>query len=414
MDAQSRWPRPQVQAPVAAALQAKLKEAVAFHQQGKLADAARIYREILQRQPNDFDALHLLGVIAAQTRRTELAVELIEKAIGINAKVADAHSNRGNALRDLKRFEEALASYDRALVLKPDYAEAFNNRGIALKELNRVDEALASYDKALVLKPDYAEAFYNRGIALQELNRVDEALASYDKALVLKPDYAKAFNNRGSVLKELNRFDEALASYDKALAFKPDCAEAHWNEALLRLLTGDFSRGWAKYEWRWRNESLALSTRNLSPPLWLGAAPIDGKTILLHSEQGFGDTIQFCRYVPLVAARCARVILEVERPLQKLMTNLAGATQVISKGDSLPDFDVQCPFLSLPLAFATRLETIPSATPYLRAPVQALKNWQARLGPKARPRIGLAWSGRPTYINHQNRSIRADSVRFHA
>src|SRR5215831_16402735 len=348
MDAQSRWPRPQVQAPVAAALQAKLKEAVAFHQQGKLADAARIYREILQRQPNDFDALHLLGVIAAQTRRTELAVELIEKAIGINAKVADAHSNRGNALRDLKRFEEALASYDRALVLKPDYAEAFNNRGIALKELNRVDEALASYDKALVLKPDYAEAFYNRGIALQELNRVDEA----------------------------------LASYDKALAFKPDCAEAHWNEALLRLLTGDFSRGWAKYEWRWRNESLALSTRNFSQPLWLGAEAIDGKTILLHSEQGLGDTIQFCRYVPVVAARGARVILEVERPLQKLMTNLAGATKVISKGDALPDFDFHCPLLSLPLAFGTHLETIPSVRSYLRAPGQTLKHWQARLGPK--------------------------------
>jgi tetratricopeptide (TPR) repeat protein len=226
----------------------------------------------------------------------------------------------------------------------------------------------------------------------------------------VKPDYAEAFNNRGNALQALKRLDEALASYDKALAFKPDYAEAHWNEALLRLLTGDFSRGWAKYEWRWRNESLALSTRNFSQPLWLGAAAIDGKTILLHSEQGFGDTIQFCRYVPLLAARGARVILEVPRSLQELMTNLAGATQVISKGDSLPDFDVQCPFLSLPLAFATRLETIPSATPYLRAPVQALKNWQARLGPKARPRIGLAWSGRPTHKNDQNRSISLRSL----
>jgi hypothetical protein len=186
--------------------------------------------------------------------------------------------------------------------------------------------------------------------------------------------------------------------------------EAHWNEALLRLLTGDFSRGWAKYEWRWRNESLALSTRNFSQPLWLGAEAIDGKTILLHSEQGLGDTIQFCRYVPLVAARGARVILEVERPLHEIMTNLAGATEVISKGDALPDFDFHCPLLSLPLAFGTHLETIPSLTSYLRAPGQTLKHWQARLGPKARPRIGLVWSGRPAHKNDQNRSISLRSL----
>src|SRR5215472_17230424 len=222
MDAQNRWPRPQVQASVAAALQAKLKEAVAFHQQGKLADAERIYREILQRQPNHFDALHLLGVIAAQTRRTELAVELIGKAIGINAKVADAHSNRGNALRDLKRFEEALASYDRALAFKPDYAEAYSNRGNALWDLKRFEEALASYDRALAFKPDYAEAYSNRGNALRDLKRFEEALASYDRALALKPDYADAYSNRGVTLRDLKRFEEALASYDRALALKPD------------------------------------------------------------------------------------------------------------------------------------------------------------------------------------------------
>jgi Tfp pilus assembly protein PilF len=358
------------------ALASTLSQALALHQAGRLAEAEKNYLQILKAQPDQFDCLHLLGVIFSQRGNYAEAARQIDVALKINPKAASAHNNRGSALKELKRFDEALASYDNALALKPDFAEAFNNRGIALKELKRFDEALASYDKALALKPDYAEAFNNRGIALQELKRFDEALASYDKALALKPDYA----------------------------------EAHWNEALLRLLTGDFSRGWAKYEWRWRNESLALSTRNFSQPLWLGAAAIDGKTILLHSEQGFGDTIQFCRYVPLVAARCARVILEVERPLQKLMTNLAGATQVISKGDSLPDFDVQCPFLSLPLAFATRLETIPSATPYLRAPVQALKNWQARLGPKARPRIGLAWSGRPTHKNDQNRSISLRSL----
>jgi len=256
-----------------------------------------------------------------------------------------------------------------------------------------------------LLQPDLAEVLSNRGITLHELNRYDEALASYDRALVLQPDYATALNNRGINLYDLKRYDEALASYQRALALRPDYAEAHWNEALLRLLTGDYSHGWAKYEWRWKKESMAPVKRNFPQPVWLGGDAIDGKTILLHSEQGFGDTIQFCRYVPLVAARGAHVILEVERPLQQLMTTLAGATQVIAKGDPLPDFEVHCPLLSLPLAFGTRVETIPSGPPYLRAPAQSLMNWDTRLAPQRRPRIGLAWSGNAAHQSDRQRSI---------
>jgi len=262
--------RPQAQNPTTAALQAKFTEGLALHQQGKLADAARIYEEVLQQQPNHFDALHLLGVIALQTRRPERAVELIRKAIGLNGKVAAAHSNLGNALKNLKRIEEALASYDRAIALKPDYAEAYNNRGNALKdlkrperlasydraialkpdyaeahnnrgnalmELKRPEEALSSYDRAIALKPDYAEAYYNRSIALTDLKRLEEALASYDRATALKPDYAEAYNNRGNALKDLKRPEDALASYDRAIAMKPDYAEAHNNrgDALVEL-----------------------------------------------------------------------------------------------------------------------------------------------------------------------------------
>ncbi|HTP94170.1 MAG TPA: tetratricopeptide repeat-containing glycosyltransferase family protein, partial [Xanthobacteraceae bacterium] len=262
-----------------------------------------------------------------------------------------------------------------------------------------------SFDRAVALRPGYAEALSNRGLTLHALDRFEEALASFDRALTLRPDYAQAFFNRGATLQELKRFEEALASYDRALMLQPDYAEAHWNEALLRLLTGDFARGWRQYEWRWKNQSLALPQRNVPQPLWLGTESAIDKTILLHSEQGFGDTIQFCRYVPLVAARGARVILEVETPLLELMTSLAGATQVLAKGDPLPAFDVHCPLLSLPLAFATRHGTIPSLTPYLSAPAQAVQDWRARLGPKTRLRIGLAWSGRPTHKNDQNRSI---------
>jgi protein O-GlcNAc transferase len=213
-------------------LQAEFNRALALHQQGKLADAERIYSEVLRQQPNHFDALHLLGVIAVQTRRTEWGIELITKAIGLNAQVAEAYSNLGIALKELKRLDEALGSYDKAIALKPDYPEAHSNRGNVLNDLKRAADALVSCDKAIGLKPDYAEAFSNRGNALRELKRLDEALASYDKALALKPDYAEAFNNRGVALQELKRFDEALASYEKALALKPDYADASYNRGI--------------------------------------------------------------------------------------------------------------------------------------------------------------------------------------
>jgi tetratricopeptide (TPR) repeat protein len=268
-------------------------------------------------------------------RRHSEALASYDRALSLRSDNAEPHNNRGNVLRGLKRFDEALASYDKALALKPDYAEALNNRGVTFQELKRLDEALVSIDAALALKPDYAEALFNRGNVLHEQKRFEEALASYDRALAMRPDYAEVLGNRGITLGELKRFGEALASYDRALSVRPGFVRAHWNEAMVRLLIGDFGRGWVKHGWRWKNESLALPVRNFAQPLWLGADAIDGKTILLHSEQGFGDTIQFCRDVPLVAARGANVILEVEEPLHELMTMLPGAAQVISRGNPL-------------------------------------------------------------------------------
>jgi tetratricopeptide (TPR) repeat protein len=226
---ETRHARPQTQTAAAMALHAKFNQGLAVHQQGKLADAARIYGEVLQQQPNHFDALHLLGVIAAQTKKTELAVELITKAIRLNANAAAAHSNLGIALQQLKRPGDALASYDTAIALKPDFAEAHYNRGIALRDLKRPGDALASYDTAIALKPDNAEAHYNRGNALRDLKRPEDALASYDKAIALRPDHADAYNNRGAALLDLKRFEEALASCDKAVGLEPGHADAHNN-----------------------------------------------------------------------------------------------------------------------------------------------------------------------------------------
>ena len=472
-------------------------EGLALHQAGRLADAERIYQQILATRPDHFDSLHLLGVIfyqrgdhAEAVRRINLALKRspnnflalnnrgnaltalkqfkealasYDRAIAARPDYAEAHSNRGNVLKELKRFEEALASYDRAitlrsdyaeahsnradaltalerfeealsacdraltlrpdfveahanrgnalhelrrfqealashdraLTLRPDYAEAHSNRGNALHELKRFEEALASYDRALTLRPDYAEAHSNRGNALQELKRFEEALASYDRALALRGDLAEAYSNRGNALKELARFDEALASYEAALAVRPDFADAHFNEAMCRLLIGDLHRGWQKSEWRWETEQIRNGKRSFSQPLWLGSDDIAGKTILLHAEQGLGDTIQFGRYAPLVAARGAHVILEVQGPLRDLMGTLSGSVRIVSAGDLLPDFDLHCPLLSLPLAFATQLETIPSATPYLCAHEGKTRAWRERLGRHHKPRIGLAWAGNP-------------------
>ncbi len=416
----------QVQKPISAAIEAKFNQATALHQQGKLADAERVCRKILRREPNHFDALHLLGVIAKQTRRTERAVELIKKAIGLNANVAAAHNNLGNALLDLRRPADALASYDKAITLKPDYAMAHNNRGNVLHELKRPADALVSYDRAIALNPDFATAHYNRGLALEDLKRPADALSSYDKAIALKPDYAEAYNNRGNALKNLNhpadalascdkaialkpdyamahnnrgnalldlkRPEDALASYDKAIALKPDFAEAHWNQSLCLLLLGRFEQGWRQYEWRKKGDK-AIATRSFPQPLWLGEEKITGKTLFIWWEQGLGDTIQFCRYAKLAEARGAKVIMSVQQPLHGLLKQISPTIQIIGPDEVPTDFDYHCPLLSLPLAFRTTLETIPANIPYLRANVEKSLFWKEKLGEKSKPRIGLVWSG---------------------
>ena len=193
--------------------------------------------------------------------------------------------------------------------------------------------------------------------------------------------------------------------FRRARELKPDCAEAHLNEAMGHLLLGNWDRGWEKFEWRWETEYFKQGKRPFTQPLWLGTDEIAGKTILLHAEQGLGDTLQFVRYVPLVAERGARIILEVDRPLTRLMETLSGVTQIVAKGDRLPDFDLHCPLLSLPMAFRTKLETIPNAIPYLSAAVVKVQAWEDRLGRRSKPRIGLVWAGTKDYVADRDRSL---------
>jgi tetratricopeptide (TPR) repeat protein len=354
---------------------------------------------------NRADALHRL-------KRFADALQGCDRALKLAPNFAEAHCNRGNALHGLRRFEEALESFDRALALKPDFAEAHCNRGSALNELNRFADALAAYDSALALKPDFAEAHTNRGNALNELFRLEEALASHDRAVALRPDLAEAYSNRGSTLKDLRQHADALASFDRALALQPDFAHGRFNASLCRLLIGDFARGWPQYEARWDTVQLEDYKRNFTKPQWHGGNDIAG-TILIHAEQGFGDTLQFCRYVPRVAARGGHVIFEVQPPLRELMRTLPGVEQIVAAGEPLPDFDLHCPLLSLPLAFGTELETIPGETPYLRAPQDRSAAWRARCGEHDRVRVGLVWAGNPRKeVPHAHRVDRLRSITF--
>ncbi|HXQ51912.1 MAG TPA: tetratricopeptide repeat protein [Stellaceae bacterium] len=433
-----RIPNPMPARP-ASAIAAKFERALALHRQGNLAQAEWLYRQVIDREPGHVDALHLLGVIAYQRGRFDDAARLIGRALALKPDFVQALFHRGTTLMALRRPEEALASFDKALALKPDFpealcqrghalmalqrldaallsferalairpdfAEALNGRGNALLEAKRPDDALASFDRALENDPNYVAALNNRGNALLELRRLDDAVASWDRAVALRPDYFQALTNRGNALAEWRRVDEALASYARALEIKPDDADAHWHESLCHLLAGDFSRGWEKYEWRWRRQSLPVPPRDFTQKLWLGAQDLAGKTLLLHAEQGFGDTIQFCRYATLAAERGARVVLEVQGALKALMSGLDGVERVVARGETLPPFDLHCPLMSLPLAFKTTLTTVPARVPYLKPAPHLVEKWRQRLGEHRAPRIGLVWFGSSGHQNDRNRSI---------
>jgi hypothetical protein len=311
-------------------------------------------------------------------------------------------------LKTLGQLDAALESYQKAAVLlekQSDSADALHMLGLMAFERREYQQAVVLIDKAIAINPGNAAYYSDRGLALQRLKHVDRALESYDQALAIRKDIAIIHLNRGNALKELRQLDAAIESYDNAIAIKPDYATAYWNKALEQLTLGDFEQGWKSYEWRWKEESFPSPRRNFSWPLWLGEESLRGKRILLHSEQGLGDTIQFCRYVPMVAALGARVVLEVEQPLLVLLEQLDGVSEFVSKGLALPAVDFHAPLLSLPLAFKTTYETIPSPRKYLGSDSLKIAEWGCRLGPKSMLRIGLAWSGRAEHQNDHLRSI---------
>ena len=365
------------------------------------------YDRAVVLKPDHSEAHYNRGVLLEKLHQHSAALESYDRAIAIQPLFYQAHFNRAGLLKERGDREGALAAYERVIAAKSDYAEGHVNRGVVLQELGRHDEALAACDRAIAIRPEYAEAFFNRGNVLKIEERFDAALDSYDRAIAIKPAYAEAHCDRAGVLLELGRVGEAVASYERATTIQPEFSEANYNRSLALLLQGDYSEGWPLYEWRWKNAARLLGeARAIAAPLWLGNESIAGKTILLYNEQGFGDTLQFCRFAKSVADLGATVILEVQAPLVSLLSSLDGPFRVVSEGSSPSGFDYHCPLLSLPAALKITIDTIPAPPRYVHSDPGKVALWRTRLGDRHRPRIGLAWSGNPLQGHDRNRSAR--------
>ena len=379
---------------------------------GRFAEALASYDTAIAQKADFAAAWFNRGLALHDLKQHDAALESCRQALALQPDYAEAYNACGLTLKEMGQAEAALASYDKALAINPALAEAWNNRGVALQSLRQYDSALQSYDKAIALIPGVAQTWNNRGALLDHLRRYDEALLSYDKAIALDPNYANAWNNRGVTLVDLGRRAEALENYQKAVAMDPRNADAHWNMSLCHLQLGHFAEGWARHEWRWKAANLGLAERRFDQPRWSGEEPLQGKTILLHADQGLGDVLQFCRYAKVLHDRGASVVMEAPKPLANLLTGLDGVSHVIVKGEALPAFDYHCPLGSLPAAFKTDIDSIPAPKGYLGSSDDKRTKWHGRLGPKTKRRVGVVWSGNTQHKNDHNRSLPlADFVR---
>ena len=361
------------------------------HRQGDLASAELIYREVLQRDPAQPDALHFLGMIAFQRGRFAEAAEAISSAIALNPRMPEMRLNRGLALAGLGKFDDALADHEAALVLRPELAQAHQYRADALQALGRAPEALAAYDRALALQPMLATAYASRGDVLQALGRYEDALGAYGNAIALSPKTALTYFNRGNAMRQLRRFEAAAASYASAIALQPDMAVAHHNRGVCLLTLGDLDAGFREYEWRKRAPD-AESGRTYAQPAWTGLEDLQDRSLFVYPELFLGDVIQFCRYAKLAEARGARVTLAAPAALHALLRTLSPTLELVDRDAAPAQFDYHCALMSLPLAFRTELATIPAEVPYLSAEPARVERWRDRIGTQGF-RVGVCWQG---------------------
>jgi len=379
----------------------------ALYQLGRTEEAIESFRAALAAEPGYVRALANLGNALRKAKQFAEAEEALSRALALAPDYAAALCNLAQLMLDQRRLEEARALYTRALAREPRLAEAHFGLGTALYLSREYALALMSLDQAIALSPNHAEGHVYRGRVLQELDRFTEALASYARALQLQPDSTDALVCQGVALGSLGRFREAIESYERALTIAPDLISARWNQALLRLLLGDFEEGWRLFETRFELTPTPQDPRAISCPQWRGEMPVQGKRIWVRPEpgDGFGDTIQFCRYVKLLDALGARVIFEVRASLRALMSTLSPRLELISLGDPVESPDCHCTLMSLPLAFETSVQTIPAERGYLKADPQRVAAWAERVGAEGL-RVGIAWQG------HERWQLKGRSMRL--
>jgi len=367
-------------------LQQALQVAMRHKSAGEFHQAAGICLQILQQQPVQTEASRLLGQIASDL------------------------TNRGTSLMANRRFDEALVDLTKAAELYPNRFEPHNNLGTALAEAGRLEEATAAFSRAIQCSPGNAVVQRNLGTVLAKQSRGVEAIGAFRKAIDLKSDYVEAYSDLGVALVEAGQVDEAIKIFQTAIRLSPAFASARWFYAMALLLKGDFVRGLPEYESRWLARDFTSPKRSFAQAQWDGQK-LEGRTILLHCEQGFGDSIQFVRYTRMVAARGGTVLLECPAELTRLFASAPGIARLCLAGQTLPPFDVHCPLMSLPMLLGTTLSSIPTSLPYLRAEDELVEHWRARLGDSGgRLRVGLAWAGRSSFSGDRTRSLNLQSL----
>jgi tetratricopeptide (TPR) repeat protein len=370
---------------------------------GNLELARELGLGLLQIAPTDQHTLSLLAAIAADDGRTEEGLGWARRAQAADSGAASPHYVMGRLWQDAGRLVEAEAAYRNAIERQADHARAHNNLGCVLHMQGKLQEALAAYRRALELDPGLPQANQNYAAIARDARALERAVADYERHTAAHPEDVMAFNDLGNAYRELGRNDQALAAYERALALAPGLAQTHFSRSFVLLLLGQYREGWREYEWRWRIPAFNQPARRFSAPMWNGES-IESGTLLLHAEQGLGDTLQFVRYAPLAAARCASVVLECQPELVSLLQGTAGVQRVLARGETLPEFAAHAPLMSLPADFGTTLQDIPWDGPYVHAPADKVAAWRGVLDASGF-KVGLVWAGRPQQWDDRKRSL---------
>ena len=384
---------------------ARIEEADTLNNQMELEKAYGIYKNILGENPRHTAALFGIGLILEKQRKFDLAIQFLSKAIEFKPDKTEALLTRGRIFRLQGKSQNAISDFTKILSKYPDNFEALIARGITLGHAKQFNAAIDDFNLATKINPNCAEAFYNRGVVFEKTHQYISAIEDYSNAIKLNPHDYRAYNNRGVARRETRCFDAAIKDFEKSIKINQDFAEGYYNKSLTLLSVGRLKEGFKLYEYRWKTQHFQSKIRQFRKPLWLGNEDLTGKTILLHSEQGLGDSIQFCRYIKFFEDIKCQVLLEIESPLMSLMQSLLPKESIFEKKSRLPSFDYHCPLMSLPYVFGTKKGTIPTPGPYLSARKDKIDYWKHRLGKKEKPRIGVSWKGNKDHQKDYTRSI---------